>query len=190
MSLTVGPWSPLRSIWPFTRGFAEAPPLWSYHCPLNFPLALLAMFLGSGLRVWYVPPSLELDEPSPIHQVVRSFRALGRLFTYEIALRKGHSLITHGPYAWVRHPGYTGLYLTFVGLGLIRVAPNTWIHTHLLSSPTAKFFSTVSLSFPVFVIYGIWKRLSAEDKLMKNAFGKEWEEYARGVPWKLVPYVY
>src|SRR6266511_1437639 len=33
------------------------------------------------------------------------YRALGRLFTFEMSIRDEHELVTQGPYAWVRHPG-------------------------------------------------------------------------------------
>ena len=44
------------------------------------------------------------------------YRALGRLFTFEMCIRDEHELVTQGPYAWVRHPGYTGVLTTFIGL--------------------------------------------------------------------------
>lgn len=45
------------------------------------------------------------------------YNALGHLFTFEMSIRGDHRLITGGPYAWVRHPGYTGVLSTFMGLG-------------------------------------------------------------------------
>lgn len=44
--------------------------------------------------------------------------ALGRLFTFEMSIRDDHTLVTDGPYAWVRHPGYTGVLSTFIGMGI------------------------------------------------------------------------
>lgn len=32
-----------------------------------------------------------------------------------MSIRNDHKLVTNGPYAWVRHPGYTGVLLTLVG---------------------------------------------------------------------------
>ena len=46
------------------------------------------------------------------------YSALGRLFTFEMSIRDDHRLVTDGPYAWVRHPGYTGVLSTFIGLGI------------------------------------------------------------------------
>ena len=44
------------------------------------------------------------------------YRALGKLFTFEMSIRNGHQLITDGPYSVVRHPAYTGVILTMIGI--------------------------------------------------------------------------
>lgn len=43
------------------------------------------------------------------------FRELGRLFTYEVGIREGHTLILTGPYSLVLHPSYTGTALMAAG---------------------------------------------------------------------------
>jgi len=42
-----------------------------------------------------------------------AYQALGHMFTFEMSIKKDHRLVTSGPYAYVRHPGYTGV-LSFV----------------------------------------------------------------------------
>ena len=44
------------------------------------------------------------------------YRALGRLFTFEMSIRDNHELVTDGPYGWVRHPAYTGILLIVAGV--------------------------------------------------------------------------
>ena len=44
------------------------------------------------------------------------YRTLGKLFTFEMSIRDEHRLITHGPYRVVRHPAYTGVILTIIGI--------------------------------------------------------------------------
>jgi protein-S-isoprenylcysteine O-methyltransferase Ste14 len=56
-------------------------------------------FLGIALRRW-------------------AARTLGRFFTQSVAIRPGHQVVATGPYRYVRHPGYTGLLVSMVGLGL------------------------------------------------------------------------
>ena len=45
---------------------------------------------------------------------------LGKLFTYELAIRKEHTLVDRGPYRWLVHPSYTGFSLAFIGLGIMQ----------------------------------------------------------------------
>ena len=47
---------------------------------------------------------------------ILSYRALGHMFTFEMTIRRDHKLVTTGPYAWVRHPGYTGILCFVVGV--------------------------------------------------------------------------
>ena len=44
---------------------------------------------------------------------------MGSLFTFETSIRKGHTLITSGPYAIVRHPSYAGFTLVVIGMFLV-----------------------------------------------------------------------
>lgn len=46
-------------------------------------------------------------------------QALGRNFSTDLFIRSGHTLVTWGPYRYVRHPMYTVLLLTFTGMGLL-----------------------------------------------------------------------
>jgi protein-S-isoprenylcysteine O-methyltransferase Ste14 len=43
---------------------------------------------------------------------------LGRNWGIPMSLREGHELVTSGPYAYVRHPIYTGLMLAMIGTAL------------------------------------------------------------------------
>ena len=45
--------------------------------------------------------------------------ALGRNFDTTLHVRDEHTLITHGPYRWVRHPMYTVLFLLDIGVFLL-----------------------------------------------------------------------
>ena len=47
------------------------------------------------------------------------YRALGRMFTFEMSIRRNHKLIMSGPYAIVRHPSYVGSILVVSGMMLI-----------------------------------------------------------------------
>ena len=47
------------------------------------------------------------------------FSSLGNNVTDTVAIRKQHTLVTHGPYRWVRHPLYTIGTLLFLSIILI-----------------------------------------------------------------------
>jgi len=47
-----------------------------------------------------------------------TFRRLGKNLTDTVVTRRDHTLVTHGPYRWVRHPFYDAGALFFLGLSL------------------------------------------------------------------------
>ncbi|KAF9308829.1 hypothetical protein BG003_010553 [Podila horticola] len=53
-------------------------------------ITLVVAMAGHALRVWAI-------------------QSLAKFFTFQLTIRKGHQLIGHGPYTYLRHPAYTGL---------------------------------------------------------------------------------
>lgn len=47
---------------------------------------------------------------------------MGSMFTFEMSIRKNHELVTSGPYAIVRHPGYTSVMLVVIGMLLVHLS--------------------------------------------------------------------
>jgi protein-S-isoprenylcysteine O-methyltransferase Ste14 len=100
--------------------------------------------------------------------VLAGVRSLGEHWSLAPRLIAGHRLVTTGPYAIVRHPIYTGMLGMMVATGL---AVSTWL----------------SLSVAMVLgWYGTVLRIRREERLLREAFGDEFEEYARRVP-ALVP---
>ena len=79
-----------------------------------------------------------------------------------VQLYADHRLITHGPFAIVRHPIYLGILLTSTG-GLL--VYRTW----------TLLFTTVSF-------LGLVVRARREEQALAAEFGEEWEVYCRRVP--------
>lgn len=67
---------------------------------LAFSLGSVVVVLGVALRLW-------------------AARTLGRFFTQSVTISPGQFVVTSGPYRFVRHPGYTGLLVSLVGLALM-----------------------------------------------------------------------
>lgn len=44
---------------------------------------------------------------------------LGAYFTPEVRVSEGQPVVEGGPYRWLAHPSYTGMVMTFVGIGLM-----------------------------------------------------------------------
>ncbi|KAJ8522291.1 hypothetical protein ONZ45_g1085 [Pleurotus djamor] len=51
------------------------------------------------------------------------FETLGKLFDFQFHIHADHQLVTVGPYAYVRHPSYTGWFLMVIGVALVVFSP-------------------------------------------------------------------
>jgi protein-S-isoprenylcysteine O-methyltransferase Ste14 len=92
-----------------------------------------------------------------------TLRALGRNLTDTVVTRKDHTLVTSGPYRWVRHPFYLSALLG--GLG-----------TALLSASLLILGATL-------VVYGLLVvRTPIEEGHLAERFGESYEDYRRRVP--------
>ncbi|EKM56879.1 uncharacterized protein PHACADRAFT_254244 [Phanerochaete carnosa HHB-10118-sp] len=119
------------------------------------------------------------------------YHTLGRFFTWELSLKKGHSLVTAGPYSIVRHPSYVGSTLIGVGVVLCHFGPGSW-YAECVGWETwgSILYTTLwgawSLAVPVLLC----ARAPTEDRILQKEFGVEWETYAKRTPYRLIPYVY
>lgn len=93
-------------------------------------------------------------------------RALGEMFRPSsglgVRLNVGHRLVTHGPFAWVRHPLYLGLQIVALG-GLL-------------------LYRTWTMVFVAANFLGLFLRARREEEALQTEFGEEWRAYARRVP--------
>jgi protein-S-isoprenylcysteine O-methyltransferase Ste14 len=51
--------------------------------------------------------------------LVWTFRSLGKNLTDTVVTRKQHTLVSHGPYRWIRHPLYSSAALLVIAVSLI-----------------------------------------------------------------------
>ena len=119
------------------------------------------------------------------------FRHLGRFFTFELSIKKGHALVTSGPYAVVRHPSYTGSMLVGAGTVLCHFGPGSWYADRVgWASFASRMFMAAWAGWCVIVPSLLGRRTSTEDAILRREFGEEWDSYAEKTPYKLIPYIF
>jgi protein-S-isoprenylcysteine O-methyltransferase Ste14 len=91
-------------------------------------------------------------------------RTLGKQWALVARIIEGHELITQGPYGVVRNPIYLGMFGLLLQVGLT------------LSSWQALVVASI-----IFLI-GTQIRIRTEEKILRDAFGSKFDDYARRVP--------
>jgi protein-S-isoprenylcysteine O-methyltransferase Ste14 len=117
-----------------------------------------------------------LDVLAPVVSIASAWmglsalRTLGRQWSYAARLVESHKLVTEGPYRLVRHPIYSAM------LGMVVAANFAFGH----------WIGLLAAGIP-FVI-GTMIRIRSEERLLREAFGTEYEDYARRVK-AFIPFV-
>ena len=91
----------------------------------------------------------------------RSHSDLGENWSRTLEIRKGHQLVTHGLYRWIRHPMYAAIWLLRLAQGL------------LLQNWLAGWSTFVAFAVMYFV------RISEEERMMGDFFGQKYSDYMR-----------
>ena len=84
--------------------------------------------------------------------------SLGKNLTDTVVTRKAHTLVTRGPYRWVRHPFYDAMALFILAMGLL----------------AANWFILLSCAI-VFILLGI--RSATEEAQLLDRFGEPYQTY-------------
>jgi protein-S-isoprenylcysteine O-methyltransferase Ste14 len=96
---------------------------------------------------------------------------LGRFFTVDVRVASDQTVVDRGPFAWVRHPSYTGLLLTLVGFAL---ALGNWLGL----------VAAIVLS-----LSGIVVRIRVEERALLDGLGEPYLRYAADRK-RLIPHVW
>lgn len=145
-----------------------------YVCVWSFPLRqkhFSPVASGSPVAEWGLAALTVAIAVASVWLVNTAARRLGKQWALAARLVEGHMLIQDGPYRFVRNPIYTGMFGMLVATGL---AVTQWIPL---------------LVAIVLFIPGTYIRIRSEERLLRQAFGAEFEAYARRVP-ALIPGIY
>ncbi|KAF2274471.1 uncharacterized protein EI97DRAFT_435018 [Westerdykella ornata] len=112
-----------------------------------------------------------------------AYKDLGENFTFRLARPK--RLITTGLYAYVQHPSYPTLWLILaanLGLllrldGVVGCILPTEVVTLGMGRGILGIWHAGLVGFMGVGLYATWLRVRDEEVMMKEEFGKEWEEY-------------
>jgi protein-S-isoprenylcysteine O-methyltransferase Ste14 len=117
-----------------------------------FVAGLAIVILGIALRQWAV-------------------LALGQFFTVQVRVRSDQTVVDTGPYRWVRHPSYTGIIMSFVGIG---VALENWLSLAVLI---------------VVPTIGLVARIRVEERALLDALGEPYRAFSASRA-RLIPRVW
>src|SRR5262249_29354442 len=113
----------------------------------------IALMLGGlGLRIW-------------------ANQTLGKFYTSTLRIAERQQIIQQGPYKILRHPGYSGILLMWVGAGL---ATANWMATAII----------------ILVMIASYRyRVISEEAMLLSTFGEEYQAYSART-WRLLPFIY
>jgi protein-S-isoprenylcysteine O-methyltransferase Ste14 len=125
--------------------------------PLLWPQSAITVAIALGLAI------------IGLSIAVWARRHLGKYWSGRITLKVGHHVIQSGPYAFVRHPIYSGILLALLGT--------------VISIGTVRSCIAIALMFVSFVV-----KLKIEERWLCAHLGAEYEEYRHRVK-ALIPCV-
>jgi protein-S-isoprenylcysteine O-methyltransferase Ste14 len=116
-----------------------------------FWLGLLLIYAGIAFRLYAIT-------------------VLGAFFTTTVAIAPEQRVIERGPYRLIRHPSYTGLLITLLGLGL---SLTNWLSLLVIMG-----CALIGLSYRIYV----------EENVLQAHLGQRYQEYMRRTK-RLIPFV-
>ncbi|KAH8085447.1 hypothetical protein BXZ70DRAFT_900106 [Cristinia sonorae] len=139
----------------------------------TFLLGSLLSFVATLIRIW-------------------CYRTLGRHFTFQLAILSHHKLITSGPYAIVRHPGYTASVIMNTGALLCQLSEGSFLREVVVrrGGVWGQVLAAVWVGMVGAVSWMLVSRIPKEDTVLRKEFGEEWDGWAERTRYRLIPGVY
>ncbi len=96
---------------------------------------------------------------------------LKRFFTFTVKIKAGHKIIKEGPYAYLRHPTYTGSILSLLGMQV----------------GIKSLLGLLIVLITVMLVYGF--RIHIEERALIENFGQEYETYQKETK-RIIPFIF
>ena len=129
----------------FGYGGIGALPDWVYY------LGIFLIFLGVLVRQWAIA-------------------VLGRFFSTSVRIVEDHHVVEKGPYRLIRHPSYTGLLITFIGIALAVQSAGALVVV------------------PAFLSISFGHRIRVEEKALLSELGENYASYMKRTK-RIIPYL-
>ena len=123
-----------------------------YHWDTFFAIGGILIFLGLTIRIL-------------------SILTLRQYFTYSVSKIENHKLIEKGLYKRIRHPGYLGQIIVFIGI----------------SASMSNWLSILFMMIPIAVGYGY--RIKVEERFMAEQMGENYLKYKKRTK-RLIPMIF
>jgi protein-S-isoprenylcysteine O-methyltransferase Ste14 len=145
---------------------------WGWRFPIFIAVFLVVLlnrsvfskYIGSILwhRTFAVGVMADLFTLAGLVVLLWARKTLGGNWSSDVVIKEDHELIKRGPYAYVRHPIYSGVLLMAFG---------------------AAVFSGHISAFFIFavVFFGLWFKSNQEERLLGKHFPAEYQEYRKQV---------
>ncbi len=115
-------------------------------------IGIIVMITGIWIRYW-------------------SAKTLGEYYTRTLLIKERHLIIDLGPYRFIRHPGYLGIIIAFIGAAL----------------GMNNEFAIVIIPIILIIMYGY--RIKTEENMMKRTFGQAYTEYMKRSR-RIIPFIF
>jgi protein-S-isoprenylcysteine O-methyltransferase len=102
---------------------------------------------------------------------IHALLSLKQYFTYSVAKVENHKIIETGLYKFIRHPGYLGQLLIFIG---ISISISNWL-------------SILAMMVPITL--GYLYRIKVEERFMVEQLGEDYPSYQKRTK-RLIPMIY
>ncbi len=123
-----------------------------YHWNTFFAIGMSLFVIGLMIRIY-------------------SILTLRQFFTYSVAKVENHEIVETGLYKFIRHPGYLGQIIIFLG---ISISMSNWL-------------SILAMMIPVFI--GYLYRIKVEERFMTEQMGENYINYQNRTK-KMIPMIY